>query len=121
MAMRDGTYVADDAIPAFIGLSRDERVVSISRGGTARLVGGPGMTLTGATARLYQWTDLSFRSGELPEVKGPATGGSARPDGRGGLLLTAPPPGEYAVELGIRWTTACLQGDGVAYARVTVR
>jgi hypothetical protein len=121
VAMRDGSYVADDAIPGFLGLAADEHAVAASPHGTVRLSGQSGMRLTGAQVGVYRWRDISFRANSLPDVSGGPTGGSAKSDGKGGILVAAPPRGEYALELTVQWTTDCLQGDGVAYARVVVR
>jgi hypothetical protein len=37
------------------------------------------------------------------------------------MTIVAPEAaGDYYVELGVRWQTKCLKGDGVAYSRIKV-
>jgi hypothetical protein len=121
MQMRDGSVVADDAIPGFLGLSpRSERIRAAPRV-SVTLAPQAAMRLTAVQAGVYQWGRFDF-SGDLPNANQSPKGTLALLDGIGGASVTVPEqPGEYAIEFTVNWLTECLSGDGVAYARVVVR
>jgi len=119
VALRNGTYGADDVIPGGVGLSEDEIAVKVSPG-THVLLSGAGLTLTGVQANVVSWQSVSFEAG---------LGSSAesavdlvwrlRSDGR--ISISAPTePGDYMVYLGVGWQSTCTEGGGVAYSRIKV-
>jgi hypothetical protein len=121
ITMRNGSYAADDSIPGFIGLTSDEVAVESGSGGSVRLNGPPNLTLIRADARSWPWSSIDFAngSGGRDEDARPVV---ATPNGARAILVHAPmDAGDYALEFHVTWMTACLEGDGVAYARLFVR
>ena len=120
MAMLDGSFWADDAIPGFIGLTEDERAVHVGAGDPVTLA-GDGMSFRAVQVTLVRWSDVGFPAGGLPYDDGLGFEGTAEIGGDGSLAIIAPQQvGEYLVELVIGWRTDCLEGDGTAYGRIKV-
>jgi hypothetical protein len=119
IAMINGTYSADDTIPAGIGLVPKEIAVKVERGTRIRLR-GDGMTLTDVDARVVPWSDVTFAGGMAGwSVEPTALKTVVRADGS--ISVSAPEePGDYAVQFSPRWHTGCLEGDGSAYSRIKV-
>ena len=121
MALRDGSWWADDAIPGFTTLSPVTAAIVGKAGAAITLSAAPGMRLTGIQADVYRWAALDFTNG-LANPSEAARSTRALLDGIGAASITAPAqPGDYALAFGVHWLTECLSGDGVAYARVVVR
>ena len=119
IAMRNGTYVAEDAIPAGIGLAPDELAVRVDPG-THIILRGDGMTIRSVSASSVPWSTVIFVGG-LGSSAATPEGLVWRLRSDGSISVRAPTkPGDYMVELIPRWQTACLQGDGAAYGRIKV-
>ena len=119
VGMRNGTYDADDAIPAYIGLAKDEKAVTVDVGGKL-ILAGKGMTLTGLTAGTVPWSTMDF-SKDLPSTTATPTTATWRLVTKGRIVINAPTkPGDYLLDMGVRWQTGCLQGDGTVYGRIVV-
>jgi hypothetical protein len=119
VALRNGTYDADDAIPGYVGLSKDEKAVSVESGGKL-ILAGKGMTLTGLTAGTVPWSTLDFSEG-LPSTTAKATVATWRLVSNGRILINAPEKaGDYLLDMTVLWQTECLHGDGTVYGRIVV-
>jgi hypothetical protein len=120
MHMRDGSYGADDAIPGFVGLTADEHAVHV-RPGALVAMRGDAMSFLVVRVTLVDWSHVRFPVDGMPDDGGAGVPGSSVIAADGSTAIVAPhQPGDYLVELGIEWWTTCLQGDGVAYGRITV-
>jgi hypothetical protein len=120
IGLRDGTYVADDAIPAGIGLSADEIAVAVSPGRDI-ILRGDGLVLSSITARVVPWSSVSFEGG-LGASSASPTGLGWRVRSDGALSISAPIRiGDYEVEFLPIWHSTCLEGDGTAYGRIKVQ
>jgi hypothetical protein len=120
MHMRDGSYGADDAIPGFLGLTADEHAVHVRPGALVALQ-GDAMSFPTVRVTLVDWSRVRFPADGMPDDGGARVQGSAVIAADGSTAIVAPhESGDYLVELGIEWRTTCLQGDGVAYGRITV-
>ena len=119
VALRNGTYDADDAIPGYVGLSKDEKAVSVESGGKL-ILAGKGMTLTGLTAGTVPWATLDFSEG-LTTTTAKATVATWRLVSNGRILINAPEKaGDYLLDMTVLWQTECLHGDGTVYGRIVV-
>jgi hypothetical protein len=119
IGLRNGTYMADDAIPAGVGLDSDEIAVRVTPG-THIILRGDGMTLTEAQVSQVSWATVSFEGG-LGSSSAEPTKLTWRSRADGSISVSAPNEvGDYMVEFGPRWHTACLVGDGSAYSRIKV-
>jgi len=79
------------------------------------------MTFPDVAVAFARWSDVVFETDQLPNLVGALTEGTSVVAPDGSVTIVAPTvPGDYEVELGIQWQTACLKGDGVAYGRITV-
>jgi hypothetical protein len=119
IGLRNGSYTADDAIPAGIGLSPTELAVRVDPG-THVILRGDGMVLTGVSPTVVPWDTVDFVDGLGSSSASPTElTRRLRPDGS--ISVSAPSaPGDYMIEFGLRWHTTCLVGDGVAYSRIKV-
>jgi hypothetical protein len=118
--MRDGSYVADDAIPGGIGLTPDEIAVVV-RPGEHIILRAAGIALTDTQAAASPWSMVTFRDG-LADLGGPAAVVVWRSRADGSLSISAPTmAGDWAISFLPRWRGHCLQGGGTAYARIKVR
>jgi hypothetical protein len=118
--MRDGSYDVDDAIPGGVGLTANEIAVVVGPGDHI-ILRATGLTLVGTSAAASAWSRVTF-SGGLAALGGPRTTlpWRVRPDGS--LSISAPTGvGDWAVEFLPQWQSACVRGDGTAYARIKVR
>ena len=119
VAMRNGSYDTDDAIPGYVGLSKDEVVVNEDRGGKLVLA-AKGMTLTGLTVGTVPWSSVDF-SQELPTTTATPKALTWRLVSLGRIVIMAPTRrGEYMLDMKVKWETECLQGDGTLYGRILV-
>jgi hypothetical protein len=119
VAMRNGSYDTDDAIPGYIGLSKDEVAVNEDRGGKLVLA-AKGMTLTALTVGTVLWSSVDF-SQELPTTKATPKALTWRLVSGGRIVIIAPTrQGEYMLDMKVNWQTECLQGDGTLYGRILV-
>jgi hypothetical protein len=119
VGMRNGTYGADDAIPGFVGLSKDEPAVEEVREGKLVLA-GTGMTLTKLTGGTVPWSTVDF-SKELASSSATPKPASWHVASNGRIVIIAPSrAGEYLLEMTVTWQTECLEGDGTVYGRVVV-
>ncbi|MFN8631648.1 MAG: hypothetical protein U0838_15430 [Chloroflexota bacterium] len=116
---RNGSWWADDAIPAFATLDLKMAPDKAKAGGTYVIAGAPGMTLTGGAARAYRRSQLSGDSGPGVTISGsPRTLVVKVADGK--LVLQMPTSADtWVIDLGPQWQTKCLKGDGSAYPLVT--
>ena len=114
IAMRDGSYRADDSIPYYVGLTKDEPRVRVGKGDRVSLV-GDGMTFTDLAVAFAPWSDLGFET-DPPSLVGSPTEGTTVIAADGTVTIVAPDaPGDYMVQLSVDWQTSCLKGDGSAY------
>jgi hypothetical protein len=119
IGLRNRTYGADDAIPAGLGLEPNEIAVRVTPG-THIILRGDGMTFTDMEVRDVPWSTVSFEGG-LGYSSAKPTELTWRSRSDGSISVSAPDaPGDYMVEFGPRWHTACLVGDGSAYSRIKV-
>lgn len=119
VGLRNGTYDADDAIPGYLGLTKDEAAVSKERGGKLVLA-GKGMTLTKLTVGTVPWSSVDF-SQDLPSTTVEPTALTWRLVSKGRIVIIAPTRrGDYLLDMTVRWQTGCLQGDGTVYGRIVV-
>jgi hypothetical protein len=120
VAMRDGSYDADDTIPPYVGLTSDEAPVEDVPAGKLVLA-AKGMTLTGLTVAQVPWSTMDFSS-DPPSTTGKPRGLTWRFVSNGRILIVAPTrTGNFAFDMQVQWQTECLQGDGTVYARVNIR
>jgi hypothetical protein len=120
IAMRDGSYDADDAIPAYVGLTSDEVPVEDMRAGKLVLA-AKGMTLTGITVTTRPWSSMDF-STDLPSTTAKPRALTWRFVSNGRILIVAPSrAGDYMLDMTVLWQTECLHGDGTVYARINIR
>lgn len=118
IGLRNGTYLADDAIPAGVGLEPDEIAVRVTPG-THIILRGDGMTITEVEVRDVPWDTVSFEGGLGSSSAEPTELTWRRSEGS--ISVSAPDkPGDYMIEFGPRWHTTCLVGDGSAYSRIKV-
>jgi hypothetical protein len=119
MSLRNGTYDAGDSIPGGLGLTPDEIAVKV--GPAAHIIlRGDGLTLASTEARVVPWSTVIFRDGLGSSAASPAEL-PVRLRSDGSISVSAPvEPGDYMVEFGPRWHSACVQGDGSAYSRIKV-
>jgi hypothetical protein len=119
IALRNGTYGADDVIPAGVGLTPTEIAVKVAPG-THILLRGDGLVLTESLVRVVPWSTVTFDGGlGFSPAKPVDLPGRLRSDGS--ISVSAPlDPGDYMVEFGPRWLSDCLKGDGSAYSRIKV-
>jgi hypothetical protein len=119
IGLRNGSYTADDAIPAGIGLSPEEIAVRVSPG-THIILRGDELTITKSDVRVVPWATVDFVDG-LGSSAAVPTGLAWRLRADGSISVSAPSEaGDYMVEFGPRWHTTCLVGDGSAYSRIKV-
>lgn len=119
IGLRNGTYMADDAIPAGLGLSPREIAVKVEPG-THILLRGDGLVLTSSEVRVVDWSTVVFRDGLGSSAATPVEL-PARLRSDGSISVSAPVEiGDYMVEFGPRWHSECIQGDGSAYSRIKV-
>lgn len=119
VGLRNGTYDADDAIPGYLGLSKDEKAVSVELGGKL-ILAGKGMTLTGLTAGTVPWSTVDF-SQDLPSTTTKTTAATWRLVSNGRIVIIAPTKGgDYLLDMTVLWQTECLEGDGTVYGRIVV-
>jgi len=119
VAMRDGSYNADDAIPGLVGLTKDEPAVEEVREGKLVLA-GTGMTLTKLTAGTVPWSTVDF-SQEPASTSATPKEASWHVASNGRIVIIAPSrAGEYLLQMTVTWQTECLEGDGTVYGRVVV-
>jgi len=118
VAMRDGSYDADDAIPEFVGLTEDEAAVDEVREGKLVLV-GKGMTLSDLTVGTVPWSTVDFS--QEPSTSATPKTASWHVASNGRIVIIAPSrAGEYLLLMKVTWQTECLEGDGTAYGRIVV-
>lgn len=119
IGLRNGTFGADDVIPAGIGLSPNEIAVRVDPG-THIILRGAGMTITSLNVSVVPWSTVHFEGGLGSSAAKPiALDWRLRADGS--ISVSAPvPSGDYMVEFLPLWHTDCLAGDGVAYGRIKV-
>ncbi len=119
LALRNGTYGADDAIPAGVGLAPNEIAVKVTPG-THILLRGDGVVLTKATVRVVPWGTVSFAGG-LGASPATPVDLSIRVRSDGSISVSAPlEVGDYMVEFLPRFHGECLEGDGSAYSRIKI-
>lgn len=119
VGLRNGTFVADDAIPAGLGLSPAEVAVKVAPG-THILLRGDGMVVAETRARVVPWSTVVF-SGGLGASPATPVELAERPRTDGSVSVSAPvEPGDYMVGFAPIWRTSCLAGDGSAYSRIKV-
>jgi hypothetical protein len=119
LALRNGTYGADDLIPAGIGLTPNEIAVKVASG-TRIVLRGEGLVLTLSLVRVVAWSTVSFDHGLGASTVRPV-GLPTRLRSDGSISVSAPPEvGDYMVEFGPRFHSECLEGDGSAYSRIKV-
>jgi hypothetical protein len=118
--LRNGTYVADDAIPAGLGLSPKETAVVVGPADHI-ILRGTGLVLEKLQVAAVPWSDVSFDGGLASWTVTPsAVAWHVRGDGS--LSVTAPDAvGDFAIEFIPLWHSPCLRGDGTAYSRIKVR
>jgi hypothetical protein len=118
--MRDGSWNIDDMIPAGVGLTANEIAVVVGPGDHI-ILRGSGITILDTTASAVPWSMVSFE-GSLANLAGQRTSLAWRVRADGSLSISAPAKlGDWAVEFVLAWQSACLRGDGTAYARIKVR
>jgi hypothetical protein len=118
---RNGSWGGDDAIPEFGALDLGMTPAKAAAGGSYEVSGSPGMALTGGTARAWRRDQFSGRAGPNVTITGSPRGLKLTSDGERLLLVMPTAAATWVVELGPRWQTTCLQGDGVAYLLITTR
>ncbi len=119
VAMRNGSYDTDNAIPGYLGLTKDELAVNEDRGGKLVLA-AKGMTLTGLTVGTVPWSSVDF-SQDLPTTTATPKALTWRLVTIGRIVIIAPTRrGEYMLDMKVNWQTECLQGDGTLYGRIVV-
>jgi hypothetical protein len=119
ISMKDGSYMADDAIPAYVGLSQRLRAVETGPADSISL-SGDSITFNGVQVRLFEWSAIDFSAGLAQP--GASLPGTAALEAAGTASIVAPSvPGEYGIELTTQWVGRCLAGDGVGYGRIVVR
>jgi hypothetical protein len=119
IGLRNGTYTADDVIPAGLGLSPEEIAVRVTAG-THIILRGAGLTITRTEVRVVPWATVDFVDG-LGSSSAAPTELDWRLRADGSISVSAPSTiGDYMVEFGPRWHTECLVGDGSAYSRIKV-
>lgn len=119
VGLRNGTYNADDVIPAGLGLTPGEIAVKVAPG-THILLRGEGLTLTKVSVSGVPWSTVDF-SGGLGWSDATQSPLATRVRSDGSISVSAPDQqGDYMVFFGPRWRSACLQGDGAAYSRIKV-
>jgi hypothetical protein len=119
LALRNGTYRADDSIPAGVGLTPDEIAVKVAPG-THILLRGDGLVLTQSLVRVVPWSTVSFDGGLGAS---PATPVDLPTRLRADGSISVPAPhevGDYMVQFGPRFKSECLEGDGSAYSRIKI-
>ena len=117
---RNGSWQVDDLIGRFWTLDLDWTPVVVAVDGEVGIRGSPGMELTGGSVGAWGRSELVLGSGGI-EISRPARPlASAVTDGR--LDIRVPKTmGTWVLELHPMWQTACLRGDGVAYAIVRTK
>ena len=119
VGLRNGSYDADDAIPRYVGLTRDEVAVKEAPAGKLVLA-AKGMTLTQLTVGTVPWSTLDF-SAELPTTTATPQPAMWHLATNGRIVILAPPDaGDYMLDMAVDWQTECLRGDGTAYARIAI-
>jgi hypothetical protein len=119
LALRNGTYGADDAIPAGVGLTASEIAVKVAPG-THILLRGDGLVLTKSVVRVVPWSTVSFDGG-LGASPATPVDLPARLRTDGSISVSAPlEVGDYMVEFFPRFHSECLEGDGSAYSRIRI-
>lgn len=119
LAMRNGTYGADDSIPAGVGLTPNEIAVKVAPG-THILLRGDGLVLTQSLVRVVPWSTVSFDGGLGASPATPADL-PTRVRSDGSISVSAPlEVGDYMVQFGPRFHSECLEGDGSAYSRIKI-
>jgi hypothetical protein len=118
IGLHDGSWWADDAIPAFAGLRADLAVVAADSRESLVLT-ADGARLEDVRIALYDWAAIDFG----PDPPQPAAGLEGRVvlDSVVATIVAPDAPGEYAVEVTTGWVGRCLRGDGVGYGRIVVR
>ena len=114
VAMRNGSYDTDDAIPGYVGLTKDEVAVNEDRGGKLVLA-AKGMTLTGLTVGTRAVDERRLLAGAANDdgdTEGPHLAArDAWPDRRSSAPTRR---GDVHARHDGNWQTECLQGDGTA-------
>jgi hypothetical protein len=119
LALRNGTYGADDSIPAGVGLTASEIAVKVAPG-THILLRGDGLVLTKSVVRVVPWSTVSFDGG-LGASPATPVDLPARLRTDGSISVSAPlEVGDYMVEFFPRFHSECLEGDGSAYSRIRI-
>jgi hypothetical protein len=119
LALRNGTYAADDSIPAGVGLTPDEIAVKVAPG-THILLRGDGLVLTQSLVRVVPWSTVSFNGG-LGASPAMPVDLPTRLRTDGSISVSAPlEVGDYMVQFGPRFHSECLEGDGSAYSRIKI-
>jgi hypothetical protein len=119
VGLLNGTFDADDAIPAYLGLSSDEVAVKELPAGKLVLA-AKGMKLTGLTVGTVPWSTVDF-SQELPSTTATPKAVSWKVLSNGTIAIFAPSrAGEYMLDMTVLWQTNCLHGDGTVYGRIVV-
>jgi hypothetical protein len=119
LALRNGTYGADDSIPAGVGLTASEIAVKVAPG-THILLRGDGLVLTKSVVRVVPWSTVSFDGG-LGASPATPVDLPARLRTDGSISVSAPlEVGDYMVEFFPRFHSECLEGDGSAYSRIKI-
>jgi len=119
LALRNGTYGADDSIPAGVGLTSKEIAVKVAPG-THVLLRGDGLVLMQSLVRVVPWSTVSFEGG-LGASSATPVDLQTRLRTDGSISVSAPREvGDYMVQFGPRFHSACLEGDGSAYGRIKI-
>ena len=119
LALRNGTYGADDSIPAGVGLTPNEIAVKVVPG-THILLRGAGLVLTQSLVRVVAWSTVSFDGG-LGASEATPVDLPTRLRSDGSISVSAPlEVGDYMVQFGPRFHSECLEGDGSAYSRIKI-
>ncbi|HZC32991.1 MAG TPA: hypothetical protein VE640_06860 [Candidatus Bathyarchaeia archaeon] len=119
IALRNGTYGADDTIPAGVGLTPNEIAVRVAPA-TSIVLRGDGLVVTESLVRVVPWSTVSFDGG-LGFSPATPVDLPTRLRSDGSMLVLAPlKVGDYMVQFDPHWLSNCLRGDGSAYSRIKV-
>lgn len=117
---RSGDAYVDDLMPTWATLTSETPTVAAPPGSTGRLGGSLGLSLVGGTLAVFPASAFDLAANRFPDP------GSVTPTpltaSNGSLTFAFPRKvGRWVLAFGVRWQTACLAGDGVAYVFAATR